>query len=176
MRLVGLKIAPIDEMARLKNFLIPRGTGRSLPLSFAKGDRHKSWLPSSLRPKISQTAVCTVALAIAATLCTSAAFADEDWQIVTTPPRSEMPATPHHGDSRQATTKSTDTSPDGVIDACGEEARPADEQMASILERVSELWNVKDVQVYESVKPSGPHARAGGCVFYNRKALGGLLG
>jgi hypothetical protein len=93
-----------------------------------------------------------------------------------TRPRSEIPATPHHAYSKQATTKSTDTSPDGVIDACGEEARPADEQMTSILERVSELWNVKDVHVYESVNPSGPHARAGGCVFYNRKTLGGLLG
>jgi hypothetical protein len=43
------------------------------------------------------------------------------------------------------------------------------------MKEVAGVWNVTDVRIYESVKPMAPHAKAGGCIFYNRYAMGGLV-
>ncbi len=54
--------------------------------------------------------------------------------------------------------------------ACGELARPATRPYTTIEARLDRIWGTH-FHIYQSVVPSGPHARAGGCIFYNRKYL-----
>jgi hypothetical protein len=66
------------------------------------------------------------------------------------------------------------TAPQAALTACGESARPAGEPFRSIVARLAEVSGVS-AQLYESVAQTSPHARAGGCIFYNREELGGLF-
>jgi hypothetical protein len=61
-----------------------------------------------------------------------------------------------------------------VLMACGEAARPAAEPFRSIVARLEEASGV-NAQVYESVARTSPHARPGGCIFYNSGELNGLF-
>ena len=63
----------------------------------------------------------------------------------------------------------------GEIVACGERAVPASEKIQGIVSQINSTWN-SNVQVYQSVAAEGPHAIAGGCIFYNPAALAVLLG
>lgn len=58
--------------------------------------------------------------------------------------------------------------------ACGERARPPDDQMKFFVDTIDQLWGAQ-VRVYESVAPSPPHARPGGCVFYNPEFMRALF-
>ncbi len=64
--------------------------------------------------------------------------------------------------------------PQRRILACGEAARAAGEPFRSIVARLVEVSNV-DAQVYESIAQTSPHARPGGCIFYNSDELNNLL-
>jgi len=61
-----------------------------------------------------------------------------------------------------------------VFVACGEYARRAGGQMRQIVSAVDNVWSAH-VRVYESVAPAPPHARPGGCVFYNAAYMNLLL-
>jgi predicted metalloprotease len=58
--------------------------------------------------------------------------------------------------------------------ACGEYARKANAHMREIVRAVDQVWDAH-VRVYESVAMAPPHARPGGCVFYNAAYLNALL-
>ena len=58
--------------------------------------------------------------------------------------------------------------------ACGEPARRANSRMKSLVSAVDDVWSAR-IRVYESVAPAPPHARRGGCVFYNQAFLNLLL-
>jgi hypothetical protein len=57
-----------------------------------------------------------------------------------------------------------------VVNACGERAYAAGEPYRTIMANLNELWGTH-ARIYESVKVSGPHARPGGCIFFNRRFL-----
>src|SRR6516165_608968 len=61
-----------------------------------------------------------------------------------------------------------------IFMACGEPARRANGRMRAIVSAVDDVWSVR-VRVYESVAPAPPHARPGGCIFYNPAYLNVLL-
>jgi hypothetical protein len=66
-------------------------------------------------------------------------------------------------------------SPQGAMFvACGEVARRPGKRMKAILGAIDEVWGAK-VRVYESAAAAPPHARPGGCVFYNSAFLDLLL-
>lgn len=58
--------------------------------------------------------------------------------------------------------------------ACGEEATPASPNVQQMVETIDDSWHT-DVRVYQSVRPLGPHAMSGGCIFYNAAVLKSLL-
>ena len=58
--------------------------------------------------------------------------------------------------------------------ACGEPARRASERMQTIVSAVDDVWN-SQVRVYQSIVPLPPHARPGGCIFYNAAYLNLLM-
>ena len=62
----------------------------------------------------------------------------------------------------------------GTVVACGEEAKPADEPYKSMVAQLNDMWGT-NFQVYESLKSGSPHARNGGCLFYNQQFLNSLL-
>ncbi|HTT77151.1 MAG TPA: hypothetical protein VMF50_14385, partial [Candidatus Binataceae bacterium] len=62
-----------------------------------------------------------------------------------------------------------------VFVACGEHATLPSPDVAAIVSRINQLWTAH-VRVYQTVAPIGPHANAGGCIFYNREALLALMG
>jgi hypothetical protein len=63
----------------------------------------------------------------------------------------------------------------GVTIACGEKVVPASPKIQSIVSQINGAWG-SNVNVYRSVAMSGPHAKNGGCVFYNPEGLAMLLG
>ena len=58
--------------------------------------------------------------------------------------------------------------------ACGEPARKPSDRMKAIVSAVDDVWS-SQVRVYESVARLPPHARPGGCIFYNPAYLNLLL-
>ncbi|MGB8685711.1 MAG: hypothetical protein WCD12_22715, partial [Candidatus Binatus sp.] len=58
--------------------------------------------------------------------------------------------------------------------ACGEEAKLAGEPYKSMVAQLNDMWGT-NFQVYESLKSGSPHARNGGCLFYNQQFLNSLL-
>jgi hypothetical protein len=63
----------------------------------------------------------------------------------------------------------------GVINACGERAVAPSRKIQGIVSEINGAWG-SNVRVYQSIAPEGPHAIAGGCIFYNPGALAMLLG
>jgi hypothetical protein len=57
-----------------------------------------------------------------------------------------------------------------AIVACGERARPAKPPYTDIMANLNSIWG-SNAKIYESIRLSGPHARRGGCIFYNRRFL-----
>jgi hypothetical protein len=97
------------------------------------------------------------------------ARAQDDWQVIErhttqSPPSEAKPAQSAPAQGANAT-----------IVACGERARPAGEPYRSIMSRLNEMYGT-DYHIYESVRPYQPHARTGGCIFYNRQELASLVG
>jgi hypothetical protein len=62
-----------------------------------------------------------------------------------------------------------------VMLACGEKAAAPSPKIQGIVSQINGTWG-SNVQVYQSVAAEGPHANAGGCIFYNTAALAVLLG
>jgi hypothetical protein len=58
--------------------------------------------------------------------------------------------------------------------ACGERARPPDERLKFFVDNIDRLWGTQ-VTVYESLALRSPHARPGGCVFYNPEYMRALF-
>jgi hypothetical protein len=58
--------------------------------------------------------------------------------------------------------------------ACGEPARKASDRMRAIVSAIDDVSS-SHVRVYESVAPLPPHARPGGCIFYNPVYLNLLM-
>jgi len=50
--------------------------------------------------------------------------------------------------------------------ACGERAQRSDQQMKFFVSNIDQLWGTR-IRVYQSLAFRSPHARPGGCVFYN---------
>ena len=75
---------------------------------------------------------------------------------------------PNDSSPQSSTAPSTADAPaaGSLLYACGEPARPADDAMRYFVESIDRLWGAQ-VRVYESLAPRPPHARPGGCVFYN---------
>jgi hypothetical protein len=100
----------------------------------------------------------------------SRARAQDDWHVVerhsTTRP---APAAAAAG-SAAAPAVSTG----GTLVACGEEAKPPGEPYKTMTAQINDMWGT-NFQVYESLKPGSPHARNGGCLFYNQQFLDSLL-
>jgi hypothetical protein len=112
-------------------------------------------------------------------LATRAAAGEEDddnWQVVT-PPHEQEPANanPAQGSGLPQQQSSSAAHKDGeIFTACGERARNASPQVREIVDEINRMWN-SDARVYEAVAPVGPHAKKGGCIFYNPTEMAGLL-
>ncbi len=101
---------------------------------------------------------------------------DGDWQMVTSPqeqPQSEQPqsAAPALAERPAASAPKAGVGP---AIACGEEAVSASDQVKAVVAEINRVWH-SGVKVYQSVQPSGPHARPGGCIFYHPGVMAGLL-
>jgi len=119
-----------------------------------------------------------VAASIAFPLTAWAGDADGDWEVVSAPPQEEQPPRP---DAQMSTPPDMAPAPDAasasagrVVVACGEKVVPASPQVQQIVAQINRVWN-SDVKVYQSVQALGPHAREGGCIFYNPDVMNGLL-
>jgi hypothetical protein len=134
--------------------------------------------------KLKVTVVLGAALAIAAIAMTSVhALADDYWEAVpssssvTAPapmpaPAATRPARSHRGVASPAQPLADAAN---VMMACGEKAVPASAKIQGIVAQINGAWG-SNVQVYQSIAPEGPHAMAGGCIFYNPAALAMLIG
>ncbi len=109
---------------------------------------------------------------VAAGLALCADGPDDDWQVIERHTTDQAPATQQAPAS--TTPPGQDASPTELV-ACGERARPATEPYTSIMATLNQLWG-SDAKIYESVAPSGPHARNGGCIFYNAEFLKSFTG
>jgi hypothetical protein len=106
---------------------------------------------------------------LAVVLCARLARAQDDWQVIQRHTTSQAPAQAGAGETSRAV-----ASGDGTINACGETARPAGEPYSSIVTQLNDMWGT-NFHVYESLNAGSPHARNGGCVFYNQKFLDSLF-
>ena len=114
-----------------------------------------------------------LAVGLAATALPRLAWCDDEWQEVTPARQIETAKSPTK--SQKAPIDETAAARAAPVIACGEEARPGNPLMTSIMAWLTAMFGVRNVLVYESIRPLGPHAAAGGCVFYNPANLGGLL-
>ena len=93
----------------------------------------------------------------------SYAQADDDWKVIERH-SNNAPAEPAAASAPKA---------GGMVVACGEEAQPAPEPYKSIVAQLNDMWGTS-FPVYESTRPVSPHARAGGCIFFNAKPISAL--
>jgi hypothetical protein len=114
--------------------------------------------------------MASAAVALALALAPGRARAQsphDDWHVVEreeSPSAERAPASPSSfgtGGTRQ------------VVVACGERAYVAGEPYRTIMANLNDLWGTH-AQIYESIAKSPPHARRGGCIFFNRPFLRGL--
>jgi hypothetical protein len=126
----------------------------------------------------------TLLILAAIGLATAQAFADDDWEAVPSTPPAETsapatvsPGTPPVGAAHHRATRNASVAPGGsnVAIVCGERAVPPSPKIQAIVAQINGAWG-SHVHVYQSVAPEGPHAMAGGCIFYNPAALAMLLG
>ena len=109
-------------------------------------------------------AACAM-LALSVVLSARIARAQDDWQVIERHATSPAPA---------AAGADAVAAGGGEIRACGETARPATEPYKTIVAQLNDMWGTK-FQVYESLNAGSPHARNGGCIFYNQKFLDNLF-
>jgi hypothetical protein len=126
--------------------------------------------------------IVPIAAALVIAISAGRGFADDDWEVVpSTSPAgagvtSAAPAIPPpagraaHGGRGLTTFHASQATTE-----CGERAVAPAEPIARIVAQIDAAWGT-NVRVYQSVAPEGPHALAGGCIFYNPKALALLLG
>jgi len=105
----------------------------------------------------------------AVVLCARVARAQDDWQVIER--HTTTPAPAAAGAAAAAPAASAGA---GTVAACGETARPAGEPYKAIVAQLNDMWGT-NYQVYQSLDPGSPHARNGGCIFYNQKFLDTLL-
>jgi hypothetical protein len=107
-------------------------------------------------------------LALLVVLCARDARAQDDWQVIERHTTSQAPAAAGAGAAAPAVTAG------GQVQACGETARPASDSYKVIVSQLNDMWGT-NFQVYESLNAGSPHARNGGCIFYNQKFLDSLF-
>ncbi len=123
----------------------------------------------------------SIVVALVVALTAAQALAD-DWEVVpdSSPAAAEV-STPRSApipSAARLNRRATATAPAAAADAhleCGEKAVAPSAKIRDIVAQIDALWGAH-VRVYQSVAPMGPHALAGGCIFYNPKALAVLLG
>jgi len=106
---------------------------------------------------------------LAVVLCARVARAQDDWQVIERHTTTPAPAAAGADAPAPA-----DTAGAGTVAACGETARPAAEPYKAIVAQLDDMWGT-NFKVYESLNAGSPHARNGGCIFYNQKFLDTLL-
>jgi hypothetical protein len=140
-------------------------------------------------PVLKLKLILMVVIAFAASGFTANASAEDDWEVVpnnsshdtndTTGPApdssSQPPAPTRHRRAVANPPPITPANSSGVTIACGEKVVPASPKIQSIVSQINGAWG-SNVNVYQSVAMSGPHAKNGGCVFYNPEGLAMLLG
>jgi len=107
-------------------------------------------------------------LALLVVLCARDARAQDDWQVIERHTTSQAPAAAGAGAAAPAVAAG------GQVQACGETARPASDSYKAIVAQLNDMWGT-NFQVYESLNAGSPHARNGGCIFYNQKFLDSLF-
>jgi len=105
---------------------------------------------------------------LAVVLHARVARAQDDWQVIERHTKT-APAEDGAGASAPAVKAGA-----GEVQACGETARPASEYYKSIVAQLNDMWGT-NFHVYESLASGSPHARNGGCIFYNQKFLDGMF-
>jgi hypothetical protein len=127
----------------------------------------------------------SIVLALAIAITAAHAFADDDWEVVpnsstataeVSAPRSASIPSAARPNRRAAASPAS--APPAIANAhleCGEKAVAPSGKIRRIVAQIDALWGAH-VRVYQSVAAMGPHALAGGCIFYNPKALAVLLG
>jgi hypothetical protein len=128
--------------------------------------------------KRSKRLAAGLALSLALALASYAALAQDDWAVIQRSTSGGRPDADVLAPPAQRT-PSTQSRPsqsghDQTLYACGEAARPPSAKVKSIIDRINGLWN-SDIQVYQAVAAEGPHAMAGGCVFYNTAVMASLV-
>jgi hypothetical protein len=108
-------------------------------------------------------------LAGAVVLPARLAHAQDDWQVTERHTKSQSPE-----DSGAAASAPAVATGAGTVAACGEQAKPAGEPYKTIVSQLNDMWGT-NFQVYESTSAGSPHARNGGCLFYNQQFLNSLF-
>jgi hypothetical protein len=108
-------------------------------------------------------------LAGAVVLSARLARAQDDWQVTERHTKSQ--SSEDSGAAAPAPAVATGT---GTVAACGEQAKPAGEPYKTIVSQLNDMWGT-NFQVYESTSAGSPHARNGGCLFYNQQFLNSLF-
>ena len=93
-------------------------------------------------------------------------LAQDDWKVIERHTTTSAPADAAEAPAVKA---------GGVMERCGEAARPAQEPYKSIVAQLNDMWGT-NFPVYESVGAKSPHASTGGCIFYNLEFLNNLMG
>ncbi|MFZ0677252.1 ImmA/IrrE family metallo-endopeptidase, partial [Candidatus Binatus sp.] len=123
----------------------------------------------SCRGLATTLASCAMLAMLAVVLCARDARGQDDWQVIERHTTSQAPAA-----AVAATSAPAVTAADGTINACGETARVASEPYTTIVAQLNDMWGT-NFKVYESLTSGSPHARDGGCIFYNQKFLDNLF-
>ena len=106
---------------------------------------------------------------LAVVLCARIARAQDDWKVIERHTTSQAPAEAGADAAAPAVAAA-----DGTVKACGETARPAGDAYKTIVAQLNDMWST-NFKVYESLNSGSPHARNGGCIFYNQKFLDSLF-
>ena len=105
----------------------------------------------------------------------AASDAADDWQVVTPEADANDGASLQPRPDAKTPSDAASAASAGAFVACSERVTRPSAEVASIVDRINELWGA-NVRVYQTVAPMPPHAAAGGCIFYNRGALAALMG
>jgi len=119
-----------------------------------------------------------LAITLALALGGYAALAQDDWEMIQRKTTGERPDAGGWAPATQqrlsGQSHPSDPGHSQTLYACGEAAGPPSAKIKAIVDRINGLWN-SDIQVYQAVAAEGPHAMAGGCVFYNTAVMASLV-
>lgn len=119
-----------------------------------------------------------LALTLALALGGYAALAQDDWEVIQRSTTGERPNADASAPPAQQTlsrqSRPSEPGHNQSLYACGEAARPPSAKVKSMVDRINGLWD-SDIKVYQAVATEGPHAMAGGCVFYNTAVMASLV-